>query len=283
MLDASWRLPAFSPTGRVRPKINGRWSRLETVPFSGIGADSSDADRSVFDYNPTRVDAGLVADVTNWLSFAGSYGFMGFSTRADEADPRARPLTGINESLRFGVTRLEATVDWRTSPGYSTRGGVVRTAWERHDELNGAPYAFDRFEIDASHLVPLLNEQYVLAFRALATTTSTTAGEDVPFILLPSIGGGDTLRGAANRRFNDRARVLFTGEYRWRPSRFLDMALFADSGTVLGRLRDFEREQLTTGWGIGARFHTPTSTVFRLELARGHEGTRVIFAAGQPF
>ena len=33
---------------------------------------------------------------------------------------------GIGRDLQYHVTRAEATIDWRTSPGYSTRGGLYR-------------------------------------------------------------------------------------------------------------------------------------------------------------
>ena len=79
-------------------------------------------------------------------------------------------------------------------------------------------------------------------------------------MLAPYLGSGTTLRGFANRRFTDRNRVLLTGEYRWRPSRYLDMALFIDAGQVAPDRRDFDLDAVRVAWGIGARFHGPTST-----------------------
>ena len=87
--------------------------------------------------------------------------------------------------------------------------------------------------------------------------------------LLPSIGGGDTIRGLANRRFHDRSRVVLTAEYLWRPSRYIDMALFVDSGAVGPRLRTLDRHQFQTAYGIGARLHGPAFTALRVEAARG--------------
>jgi hypothetical protein len=283
MGDASWRGPTFTPAGMVRPMVDIRWSRLEHISFHGVGATTSTADRSFFDYRPRTVTAGIVATPFRLVSLTASYGYLGFSTASETAEPRARPLPAVGESLDYGVVRLGGALDWRSSPGYSTSGGVLRGEWQRYGMRGDAPYAFDEVEVEAAHLVPLVREQFVLAFRVLATTTATTDGHAVPFILLPSIGGGDTVRGDANRRFHDRSRVVFTGEYRWRPSRFLDMALFLDSGAVAPRLGDIDVQPFSTGWGAGARFHGAGFTALRLEAAHGREGWRAIFAAGQPF
>jgi hypothetical protein len=43
-------------------------------------------------------------------------------------------------------------------------------------------------------------------------------------------------------------------------------------------MRDF-----VSAWGIGARFHGPTFTVLRLELARGREGWIIVAGGSQPF
>ena len=174
-------------------------------------------------------------------------------------------------------------LDWRTSPGYSTRGGLLRVDSRRYDASGDARFSFDRIEVEAAHLVPLLHEQYVLAFRALMTETRPLSGDVVPFVFLPSIGGGSTVRGLVNRRLHDRSRALVTAEYRWRPSRFLDMALFVDNGTVAPRAADIRWNDFTTAWGIGARLHGPAVTALRVDAARGREGWVFVFSGGQPF
>jgi outer membrane protein assembly factor BamA len=138
-------------------------------------------------------------------------------------------------------------------------------------------------EFEVAQFVPLVREQFVIAVRGLVTTTSTEAGHEVPFMLAPYLGSGSTLRGYSNRRFTDRNRVLLSGEYRWRPSRYLDMALFVDAGQVAGDRHEFRLGDFETAWGIGARFHGPLVTALRIEAARGREGTRLIFAGSQAF
>jgi outer membrane translocation and assembly module TamA len=128
-----------------------------------------------------------------------------------------------------------------------------------------------------------VKEQFVFAVRGLMTLTKPLDGDEVPVMLAPYLGSTQTLRGYPNRRFTDRNRVLLTGEYRWRPSRYLDMALFIDAGQVARDRHEFDVDKFATAWGIGARFHGPTFNALRVEIARGREGIRLIFAGSQPF
>jgi len=173
--------------------------------------------------------------------------------------------------------------DWRSSPGYSTRGGFYRGTWERHDEANHRPFSFDSQEYEVVQLLPLVREQFVLAARGLVTMTRPDAGHEVPVMLAPFLGSGTTLRGFATRRFADRNRVLLTGEYRWRPSRYVDMALFIDAGQVTADKHQFRVRDFETSWGIGARIHGPTFTAIRVEVARSRDGLGLVVAGSQVF
>lgn len=61
------------------------------------------------------------------------------------------------------------------------------------------------------------------------------------------------------------------------------MALFIDAGQVAADRNDFGLGRFDTAWGIGARFHGPTFNALRVEIARGREGVRLVFAGSQPF
>ena len=63
----------------------------------------------------------------------------------------------------------------------------------------------------------------------------------------------------------------------------LDMALFYDAGKVAPTLRRISLDGLNSNFGIGARFHGPARTPLRVELARGREGTHLVFAASAAF
>ena len=66
-------------------------------------------------------------------------------------------------------------------------------------------------------------------------------------------------------------------------SRFLDTAVFADAGKVAAARTDLDFSGLKSDYGFGFRFHGPTSTPLRIEVARSHEGLALIFASSALF
>jgi outer membrane translocation and assembly module TamA len=102
----------------------------------------------------------------------------------------------------------------------------------------------------------------------------------VPFFLMPDLGGGADLRGFTSYRFRDRHSILATAEYRWYVQEYVEMAVFYDAGKVVPRKGDLDFSGLKSDVGIGLRFHTPGTTVLRLEAARSNEGLRLIFGFG---
>ncbi|HXH07035.1 MAG TPA: BamA/TamA family outer membrane protein, partial [Vicinamibacterales bacterium] len=273
--------------GRLRSALAARWLDAPEVPFYGLGPGSSREDRALFHYR--FVDAGGEIEVraAGALALCGGLGVLAAEsgsgrTPAIEERFDAEAAPGLGAAPRYRLARAEAAVDWRDSPGYTRRGGLYRLAWSDYRDGRGA-WSFRRWDAELVQHVPLVRANWVLAFRALASTTTPQAGARVPFFLMPSLGGGSDLRAFDSFRFRDRHRLLLTAEYRWTPSYFLDMALFADAGTVAARRRDLDLHRLRLSYGIGARLHGPSATALRLELARGAEGLRLVVTAGAPF
>jgi outer membrane protein assembly factor BamA len=127
-----------------------------------------------------------------------------------------------------------------------------------------------------------MRENWVIALRAMASTTTTSAGQDVPYFMMPELGGSHWLRGYPTWRFRDRNRLLLSGEYRWTAGPFVDMALFLDAGRVGARARDLD-SGFRKSYGVGMTLHTLTSTVTRIELARTAEGNSVLFSFSPSF
>lgn len=267
----------------VQVDATAQWLDARGVSFYGSGPDSERANRSRYDYKPLEIGGNVTLKPGRFLSIGGGYSFLDLNTTLDVARLSATEMPGVSRALTFQVARATVAFDWRPSPGYSTRGGYYRATFERHHESGGRPFSFQSQEFEAVQLLPLVREQFVLAGRALVTLATPDSGHEVPVMLGPFLGGGSTLRGFANRRFSDRNRVLLSGEYRWRPSRYLDMALFLDGGQVAPQRRDFDLASFAAAWGLGARFHGPSFNALRVEVARSREGVRVIFAGSQAF
>ena len=196
-------------------------------------------------------------------------------------DPSAAP--GLLASPDYLHAEATAAIDWRESEGYTRRGGYYAVTVHRYDDRSDDLYTFNEVEADVQQFIPLMNEHWVIALRGQVRTTDVKSDQQVPYFLLPSLGGSTTLRSYPDGRFRDRHALLLSGEYRWIPGRFLDMALFVDAGNVAARRADLDLEDLRTSYGIGARFHAPSATVLRTEVAHGREGYRFHFAFGKSF
>lgn len=269
--------------GRLRVDVNATWTDARGVSFYGFGPTSDQSARLRYDYQPTDATSNVAFMPVRWLALSGGYSFVNIETASHRSSEIAGAGPGLGEGLRYNVTRAGVAIDWRRSPGYSTRGGYYRAEWERHHETNNFPFSFDSQEYEVVQVLPFVREQFVLAARGLMTVTRTEAGHEVPVMLAPYLGSGGTLRGYTSRRFADRNRLLLTGEYRWRPSRYLDLALFLDAGQVAPDKHQFRDGDFETNWGIGARFHGPRFTAIRVEVARGREGLVLVVGSGQIF
>jgi hypothetical protein len=269
--------------GMLHTDANVQWLDAKDVAYYGFGQDSSKDRREGYDFNPVELSTNVTLKPMPRVFLTGSYAYTPIET--DRETPGFAPADspGLDEKLTFHVTRATLAYDWRPAPGYSTRGGYYRASFERNYESSHRPYSFNLQEYEVVHQLPLVREQFVLAGHALVTLTDADAGHEVPVMLAPYLGSGSTLRAFGNRRFTDRNRMLVTGEYRWRPSRYLDMAIFMDAGQVAAGREQFQLKQFDVDVGVGARFHGPAFNALRVEISHGREGFRLTFAGSQPF
>jgi hypothetical protein len=265
---------------RLKLELDARHAKAKDVSFSGLGPNSLPDNPAQYDYRPAEVGATATLQAARWIELSGRYVWMDLWTDTHVSKP-APGAPGLGQDLAYHVVQTTAAIDWRTSPGYSTRGGFHRVTWSYYIEAQDRPFSFQRLEYEGVQLVPILREQWVLAVHGLVTVTRTEDAGDVPVVLSPTLGGGESLRGFETRRFTDRDRLLLTGEYRWRPSRYLDMAVFVDAGKVGARRRDLGLSNLETDWGFGARVHGPTFAVFHAEIAKSREGWHLVFSVGK--
>ena len=264
------------------------WRDATQVNYNGLGIDSSDTD-TAYRMQQATMGGGVTARPgRGWLFTAAAavedYTLKeptGSATSVEDAfTPDNAPGVGVNPTYLHTTTA--AAFDWRPAADYARRGGLYRIA--RHHYADRAEtYSFSRVDTEVVQHLPILRETWVLSLRG---RLETTLGDDdqVPYFMLPSLGSGSSLRGYSSWRFRDRHGVLLSGEWRWIANRMaLDMALFYDTGMVASRLDALTLHSFVSDVGIGVRFHAPARTPLRIELARGSEGTRLVFSASSAF
>lgn len=289
-LQQRLRLPRFA---RDRVSLQLRHTTIDAskVNYFGIGPETTAAQEAQFGLRRTdiaaegRVAAGdrvtIGADLAYdiWNTREGSGAAPSIETLFS---PESAP--GLEADPHFVKLKAFVDVDWRDAPNYTRRGGYARASVTQYHARDDAPYDFTRLDLAAAHHVPLYRENWVLAFRGLFSATSVGDRQSIPFFLLPMLGeSSDELRGYPTFRFRDRHRLLLTGEYRWMPSHYLDLALFLDAGTVAPKVSGLDLSSLKTAWGVSARLHTRTDTLLHATVGRSREGWRIIVGAGQVF
>jgi hypothetical protein len=288
LLQGAVTLPQIAH-GRVRADIGVRWIDAPRVSFYGLGNDSTRSEKTSFDYQPLRLDGTVTIAPARWIEFGGGSFYEDVNTgrgaRGPSIEDRFGPggalgVPALGQDVSFVGARAFAGVDWRTSPGYTRRGGWYFAEWSRYIARENRPYDFDRVDAEARQYIPILRENWVIALRGRTTLTTGREGGDVPYFQMPFLGSGQTLRGFANHRFIDRNLLLLQAEYRWTPSPVVDMAIFYDAGKVAARRRDLDLDGLHTDWGIGVRFHGPSMTALRIDVAKSREGWGLIFGTG---
>jgi ATP:ADP antiporter, AAA family len=268
-VDAHLRLPDLM-NRRLTVEANGNWIDAPAMPFYGIGNGSSSESRREYAYRATTIGAAARLQAARFVALGAAMDMLAIES------------TDVSPTYRR--SRLFAEFDWRTSPSYTRKGGLYRIGWsDYHDVRSGGGNDFRRVDAEADQFIPLLRANWVIALRAAGSHTDTTAGNDVPYYLMPDLGGSHSLRGYASWRFRDRNRMLLSGEYRWTAGPFVDMALFVDAGKVADTLSGLDLRDLKTSHGIGLTLHTFDRTMTRIELARTRDGMGLSFSFSPSF
>ena len=264
-----------------------RWTDATQVPFYGVGNDSGRDARVNYGLRALDAGASLAFKPVSWYRIGGGIALGRIEDRGGTGtrpsiETLASPPPALFSEARYTQTTAFTAIDWRESRGYTRRGGLYSVAVDDFKDANDQ-FSFRRVDAEIQQFLPLLKEHWVLAFRGLVRTTDVDTQQVVPYYLLPTLGGARMHRGYSDFRFQDRHVMLLSGEYRWLPSRVLDMALFVDTGKVAHERRDLDFDNLKTAYGIGMRIHGPTFTPLRLDVARGSEGIRVHLTGGLAF
>lgn len=285
MVQADAHLPTFLD-GKAHVALHGEYLYADKVSFYGLGNESEKDDRSTYTWEPTTFGATLNLRPVKFVYVGGGYTYQHANTRGGKRDPSIEDeyddvtAPGIGQDLQYNVLSGYAAFDWRESPGYSSSGGLYRVEFRQYDARDGRPYSFDWTEAEVRQFIPILRGNWVLAFRGVVTLTDPKGGDEIPFFMMPTLGSSRDLRGYSNRRFRDTNRLLLQGEYRWRPSKFMDLVAFYDMGKVAERREDLDLDDLHNAYGFGVRLHGPTSTAVRVELAKSKDGLKLIFSTG---
>ena len=278
--------------GRLATGVEGLWQNSTQVNYFGLGIDSSEDRHGQYRLQTLNVVTYARYRPQSWLAVSSRVGWLdhpsvssptGPFQPADGLDAQAAfpgdPAMTLPEQPRFLHGQMAITADTRDFPDHPTRGSLYYAAAGAYvaDERR---YSFQRYEVEGLQTLPLPGRTLLL-LRGWGLFTHAAAGQEVPFYLMPSLGGSYTLRGYSNYRFHDRHLLLGSAESRWPIFEHLDGAVFVDAGTVAARVGDLGFDR--TDYGFGLRLHTERSTIARVDVAHAVEGWHVMFRSSDPF
>ncbi|HET7698014.1 MAG TPA: BamA/TamA family outer membrane protein [Vicinamibacterales bacterium] len=290
--DASLEFPLLL-NGKLAVGTETLWQDSKQVSYFGLGPDSREDLRSQYRLETTNVVGYARYRPEHWLALSGSFGWLDGPSvssatgafKRDYLDAQTTfpndPAMIVTKAPQFLHAEVAITTDTRDHPGHPTRGSVYRAAAAAYSDRTLDAYSFRRYEIEGEQFIPLLSDRWIIALHAWGVASDTSAGHAVPFYMTPGLGGSNTLRGYASYRFHDRHLLLATVESRWPLFEHMDLAMFVDSGTVAARVRDLGFDK--TGYGVGLRVHSHTSTTARFDVAHGGEGWRFMLRLNDPF
>lgn len=268
---------------RVSARLRAEYRNYSQERFFGVGQDSRKEDRADYRLEDYTIAGDVVVHVTNNVRAGGTVGWIethigeGTGTRIPSLSSMSyvSGLSAFDKQPRYVETGAFVDMDYRDEPGNPRAGAQYTARWSSFHDRDFGEYGFNRIDIEIQQYFPFFNQRRVIALRVKTALTETSDGQQVPFYMLPSLGGSQDLRGFSELRFRDNNMVVFNAEYRWEAFSGLDMALFGDAGQVASRISDFDFGAMKTAAGIGFRFNTAKKVFARVDVAFSQEGPRV--------
>ena len=290
--DASLEFPLLAG-GRLEAGTEAAWQDSTQVNYFGLGPDSSEDLRSQYRIQSMNIVGYARYRFTRSLAVSGRLGWLdGPSIQSatgpfkpdDSLDTQTTfpddPAMTLAEQPAFVHGETAVTFDTRDYAAHPTRGGLARgsVGWYQADTYR---FRFRRYELEGLQAFPMFDRLWVVVVRGWSVFSDAASDQQVPFYMLPSLGGGDSLRGYSNYRFHDRHLLLTGAESRVAIFAHVDAAVFVDSGGVAPRVADLGFHN--TVYGFGVRVHSHSATVARLDVAHNDEGWQMMFRSSDPF
>lgn len=259
--------------------------------FYGIGPDTRQSDETNFLLRTSRAGGRAGVKLGPLILVGGGLEYLAPRVSRGRDDdlpamdrwPNVTAIPGFMGRAEFVRSSAFVEFDYR-QPKNARQGGFYRIERSHYGDRSTSGLTFNRTDVDLRQYVGFFAGRRVIALRGLLSTTDAPGGNDVPFYLMPFLGGKDTLRGFRNYRFRGPHALLLQGEYRWEIWSGLEGALFYDTGKVTIQRSDLTLKGLQHAYGFGFRFNTDNAVVLRFDAAFGsRDGKRLHMTLGPVF
>ena len=269
-----------------------RYADFPEEDFFGMGVTSSEATRTSYSIDSTDIATRALVHLRPWLTVGADIGYFNPNVGhgADQSIPSIEDLftdaeaPGLREPQpNFLHSSLFAEVEGRDVRGNPRHGGYYRASFSNWDDRSLQQYNFRRFDGEGAHFFPVRAKDAIAIGNTLSFANNS-AGDRVPFYVLPYVGGADTLRGYREFRFRAENVMSVSAEYRWQAIKYVQIAPFFDVGDFSNRWQDIDFLHMKTSFGLGLRINTDKNVFFRFDIGTGGgEGVRYFLKFGPSF
>ena len=280
--------------GRFHTDFQLLYERVSSVRFFGIGPESKKDNETnmtletaggyaIFGVNVTPTMRLSLGETVQRFDVARG-GVPGLPFTGDLFPD----LPGI-QGATIHAQRVALIHDSRDSLITPTQGLYVSVFGEASAELLGSDADYLKGGVEARFLKPFIDRRLVMILRGLYE--GTYGASNIPFQVLPTLGGVDSLRGFAENRFFGDNRLLFNAELRAKVLRMrvfgvdaeFEVAPFVDFGKVFNSFDQLIETRFEVTPGIGFRGLAPPSVVGHVEFAFSREGPAIYVGLDYPF
>ena len=273
----------------VQAHVKAEVRDLTSLRFYGLGPESSPSGRSTYRLEDQSVEAGVTATASRFVEMGATARWMnaevGSGATGTSLEERFDPFQtpGFGTQTDYLVYGGHLVLHLRDAHVVPSAGVSVRVDAARYDDRDSDLYDFTRIVGDVQAQIPLGYRNRILALRVRSSSSVGENGGAVPFYLMETIGGANSIRGFREYRFRGSRNLLLNAEYRWEVWTYVDFTFFYDAGKVFSDGDDLNFSDLESGYGFGIRGHAPGGTVFRIDFARSNEGFKLHLGGGPSF
>jgi hypothetical protein len=198
-----------------------------------------------------------------------TYGWAGVRLAWDDRDAAA-PKQRLTHSLRYqfpGRILLQQGGLYHSfrNISYPEGGGLAEVSF---DLARGSDdVSFGRLGAELQRYQTLFWKERVLAARVRLDKVFPSDDGFAPYDDLPTLGGGNRLRGYKRGTYRGEGALLLALEYRWPVWDTWNAALFWEEGQVFDDFGDLETDAFGSSVGAGLTMRTDTAFLLGLRLA----------------
>lgn len=266
--------------------LNGNYN-LNYFPDSywGVGPDTRNSDKSTILFTQINIEQSVLKKIHKGI-FTGPYARWNrvYNMTFEDEDGNEIPapdVNGADGSTTLGVGWM-GRWDLRDSNMTPTKNHLVQVSFLINASQLGSTDPYTSYLLDARKYVDLFhNGRSVLAFQGLYRTVSGKP----PLVDMSELGGDNIGRGYHRGRFRDLNAAQFQAELRQNIKGRFGFTVFAATGDVWGRYRDFNLDSSKYSAGAGFRFNINKDDPanIRIDYGVGRETTGFYIQFGEAF